>query len=207
MNIYEKLTNVQVKLITPKDKKNTFANFNYRSAEDILQAVKPLLKEERLSHFINDEIIKIEERFYVKATVTLINNEKSEEIIQVSAYAREPEIKPKMDESQTTGSASSYARKYALAGLYALDDAKQDNNIELDSQDNTGKKEANKNNNTKLSEKQHNMLQNLYRQDKEIFENVSEALNIDVTKVGELSKSKASELIKNIKDVKEQIKK
>lgn len=120
MNIYEKLLDIQQKLVVSKSKYNKFAEFNYRSCEDILQAVKPLLSTHKLLIILNDGIEQVGERFYIKATATLTDGENK---IETSALAREPQSpKAKMDESQTTGSTSSYARKYALNGLFALDD-------------------------------------------------------------------------------------
>lgn len=124
MSIYEKLTQLQNELKAPKNQKNNFGKYNYRSAEDILEAVKPLLKKHNLTQIISDDIELIGDRYYLKATVTLVNNEKAEEKISVTALARESQIKKGMDESQITGTASSYARKYALNGLYAIDDTK-----------------------------------------------------------------------------------
>lgn len=201
MNIYEKLTAVQNELITPKNKRNKFAKFNYRSAEDILEAVKPLLLEHKLTQIINDDVVKIDERFYIKSTISLFNNEQMEEMIITSALAREPEIKPKMDESQTTGSASSYARKYALAGLYALDDAKQDNNIEVDSQDNRNykdnntKKNSNATNQDKLSEKQLATLKGVADKDKQKLVILFKSAGIEMKALEELSKQEATTLI------------
>lgn len=123
MTIYEKLLNIQVELKAPKSQINDFGNYNYRSCEDILEAVKPFLKKEKCVLVINDEVQKIENRYYLKAVVTLIDVENGESI-QASAFAREEETKKKMDGSQITGASSSYARKYALNGLFAIDDTK-----------------------------------------------------------------------------------
>lgn len=123
MNIYEKLLNIQTELKAPKSNRNSFGGYNYRSTEDIVEAIKPLLKKYNSTLVINDEIKLIGERYYVEATAKLIDVE-SNETIESKAYAREEECKPKMDTSQTTGSASSYARKYALNGLLAIDDTK-----------------------------------------------------------------------------------
>lgn len=117
--LQQKLINIQQKLKVPKDKKNTFANFNYRSAESILQTVKPLLKENNVTLVMHDEIVEVGGRIYVKAIVTLNDNELK---ISSQAFAREEETKKGMDAAQITGSASSYARKYALSGLFAIDD-------------------------------------------------------------------------------------
>ena len=119
-NIYEKLVDIQSKLKVGKSKHNDFGGFDYRSCEDILQAVKPMLNEHKLALLLLDELECVENRSYIKATAILTDGESE---IKVSALAREPEKpKAKMDESQTTGSTSSYARKYALNGLLTLDD-------------------------------------------------------------------------------------
>jgi len=127
--IHEKLREIQQSLQVPKKNFNNFGNYHYRSAEDILDAVKPLLKEKGLTLTITDEIINIGDRYYVKATGILSDGEKE---IVVSAYAREQEIKKGMDESQITGSTSSYARKYMLNGMFLIDDTK-----DSDAHDNT----------------------------------------------------------------------
>ncbi len=118
-----RLIEIQSKLKAPKNQRNNFGNYNYRSCEDILEAVKPLLKEVKLSLIISDEIINVGERFYVKATARLFD-EMGKEIASANAVAREEENKKGMDASQLTGSTSSYARKYALNGLFAIDDTK-----------------------------------------------------------------------------------
>ena len=107
----------------PKGQKNTFGNYKYRSAEDILEAVKPILKKNDLTIIISDTLENIGERYYIKATVSLCDLDMDERI-QVNAYAREEETKKGMDASQITGTASSYARKYALNGLFNIDDTK-----------------------------------------------------------------------------------
>lgn len=113
---------IQANLRAPKDKKNTFGGYNYRSCEDILEAVKPLLKAENCSLVINDEVRLIGDRYYIQATATLRNSEG--ETVSATAFAREDESKKGMDAAQVTGAASSYARKYALNGLFAIDDTK-----------------------------------------------------------------------------------
>ena len=130
MNIYEKLMNIQAELKAPKNQYNAFGKYHYRSCEDILEALKPLLKKYKVSLIISDEIVLIGDRYYVKATATLIDAENEvnfldgQGVISASAYAREDEQKKGMDLSQLTGSTSSYARKYALNGLFAIDDTK-----------------------------------------------------------------------------------
>lgn len=114
-----KLSEIQAKLKAPKNQFNKFGGYKYRSCEDILEAVKPLLNGATIT--IEDEIILIGDRYYVKATATFRDGE---EIQKVSAFAREPLNKKGMDESQITGAASSYSRKYALNGLLLIDDNK-----------------------------------------------------------------------------------
>lgn len=117
------LSYIQKKLKAPKNQKNNFGNYTYRSAEDILEAVKPFLDgENEVSLTISDEVLLVGDRYYVKATATL--SDKTGESVSATAYAREPLTKKGMDEAQITGSASSYARKYALNGLFAIDDTK-----------------------------------------------------------------------------------
>ena len=123
MNIFEKLQIIQSKLKAPKSQRNNFGNYNYRNCEDILEAVKPLLEEVKAAIKITDEVVLIGERYYIKATVEFINAENGESI-ENSAFAREEETKKGMDGSQITGASSSYARKYALNGLFAIDDTK-----------------------------------------------------------------------------------
>jgi len=126
MNIYEKLMKVQQELKAPKGQYNSFGKYKYRSCEDILEAVKPLLEKNKLTLTLTDTIVPASEtRFYVKATARLIDIE-SEEIstIENTAFAREDAEKKGMDGSQITGTASSYARKYALNGLFLIDDTK-----------------------------------------------------------------------------------
>jgi hypothetical protein len=125
MNIYEKLLKIQTELNAPKNRRNSFGKYNYRSCEDILEAVKPLLLKNKASVFIQDSIMEMSGRVYVEANAYFIDTEKPEvPMITVTAYAREPLEKKGMDEPQITGTASSYARKYALNGLFLIDDVK-----------------------------------------------------------------------------------
>lgn len=121
MALAEKLLKIQTELKAPKNQYNDFGKYNYRSAEDILEAVKPLNAKHGLLLYINDEIVEISGRFYVKATATVTTGT---ERLFVEAFAREDETKRGMDGSQITGASSSYARKYALNGLYLIDDNK-----------------------------------------------------------------------------------
>ena len=123
LNIHSKLKGIQSSLKAPKGQTNKFGGYSYRSAEDILTAVKPLLAEYACTLVISDDIVGVEGRVYVKATAVLAESE-SDYSIQVQGFAREAESRKGMDDSQITGSASSYARKYALNGLFAIDDTK-----------------------------------------------------------------------------------
>ena len=127
-----KLTEIQQNLKAPKNQFNDFGKYKYRSCEDILEAVKPLLNGCLLT--ISDEVVEVGGRVYIRATVTFSDGSDK---INVTAYAREAEIKKGMDESQITGSASSYARKYALNGLFLIDDTK-----DADTMDNTKEKKS-----------------------------------------------------------------
>jgi ERF superfamily len=117
----KKVQQIQTKLKAPKSQRNTFGNYNYRTCEDILEAVKPLLAEEELVLTLNDEVILVLDRVYVKSTVTITDGEN---YLVNSALAREPLEKKGSDASQITGGSSSYARKYALNGLFLIDDTK-----------------------------------------------------------------------------------
>lgn len=119
--IFAALMAVQADLKAPKNQHNSFGKYDYRSAEDIIEAVKPLLKENGLFLNMSDDIVLIGDRYYVKATVKVVDVVTGESV-QTSALAREAAQKKGMDESQVTGTASSYARKYALNGLFAIDD-------------------------------------------------------------------------------------
>lgn len=121
MSITEKLIAVQKELNVPKDRKNTFGGFNYRSAEDILEKAKPICHKHGLLLVVTDKIAAHENRYYIQAIAKVTDGENA---IEASGFAREAETKKGMDESQITGATSSYARKYALNGLFAIDDTK-----------------------------------------------------------------------------------
>ena len=125
-----KLNEIQKSLKAPKNQYNNFGKYKYRNCEDILEAVKPLLGDSTL--YISDEIVEIGGRVYVKATATFNDGK---EVIKVSAFARESETKKGMDDSQITGSASSYARKYALNGLFLIDDTKDADTMDNSKED------------------------------------------------------------------------
>lgn len=140
MAIYEKLMKIQSKLNVPKNQYNSFGKYHYRSCEDILTAVKPLLAEEKLILTLSDEVVETGGRVYVKATAKLTDCEPQnpQDIFEYinTAYAREDESKKGMDGAQITGTASSYARKYALNGLFAIDDSKDPDTDEYKNQQN-----------------------------------------------------------------------
>ncbi len=115
------LTSIQKELKAPKSNFNSFGKYNYRSCEDILEAVKPLLDKYKSTLFLSDEVVEVGGRIYVKATATFRDGSSE---VKVTAYARESVEKKGMDDSQITGTASSYARKYALNGLFLIDDTK-----------------------------------------------------------------------------------
>lgn len=141
LNIYGKLAAIQQELKAPKSQYNSFAKYNYRSCEDILEAVKPLCVKNKATLLLNDAVREIAGRFYVIATATLADQE-SDSFVEVDAYAREPQDKKGMDDSQITGMASSYARKYALNGLFCIDDTKDADTDEAKRQeDATNKRE------------------------------------------------------------------
>ena len=123
--IYEKLGAIQQALKAPKDLENKFGGYKYRSAESILEAVKPLLSENKCVLLLRDDLESKEGRVYIKATASLFDIEAADNgTISAVAFAREEETKKGMDASQVTGAASSYARKYALNGLFCIDDNK-----------------------------------------------------------------------------------
>lgn len=123
MTIFEKLLSIQGELKAPKSQHNNFGNYNYRNCEDIMEAVKPLTIKNKCVLTVSDNLEIIGERYYIKATATLFDCESDSKIIN-TAFAREEESKKGMDGSQVTGASSSYARKYALNGLFAIDDTK-----------------------------------------------------------------------------------
>lgn len=126
--IYSKLTNIQARLKAPKSQYNNFGKYAYRSCEDIVESAKPLLNEQGLALLMSDDVVLIGDRYYIKATATLIDIGDGEQV-SVSALAREPVSRKGMDDSQVTGSSSSYARKYALNGLFCIDDSKDSDQL------------------------------------------------------------------------------
>tara|TARA_Y100000114_G_scaffold156843_1_gene185578 strand:- start:810 stop:1262 length:453 start_codon:yes stop_codon:yes gene_type:complete len=145
VNIRTKLQRIQSSLKAPKGQTNKFGGYSYRSCEDILTALKPLLKENECSIIITDDLVSMEGRVFVQATSALLDSA-TDQAIQVKGYAEHAETKKGMDQSQITGSASSYARKYSLNGLFAIDDTK-----DADATNDHGKAST-KTNNTKTED-------------------------------------------------------
>ncbi len=139
MTIYEKLTKVQEELKAPKNQYNSFGKYKYRSCEDILEALKPILAKYGLFLMIGDTMEHVGDRYYIKATCTISDGETH---ITNSAFAREEESKKGMDGAQVTGTSSSYARKYALNGLFLIDDTKDPDTDEYQSQTRSGNKQT-----------------------------------------------------------------
>ena len=183
MGIAEKLLNIQQELKAPKNQRNNFGGYNYRSCEDILEAVKPLLKANNCTLTISDELVNIGTRYYVKATATLTDVEKKEDYFSNIAYAREPEDKKGSDASQITGACSSYARKYALNGLFCIDDVKDADAT------NTHDKEEPKAETKKASAKQIELINKLVG-DKEAM-----LKYYKITKIEDLTLEQASQII------------
>ena len=123
MGVQTKLLKIQNELKAPKNQYNSFGRYKYCNCKDILEALKPILKEQKATIIINDEIVEVNGKSYIKANAVFTDVE-DEKSVNVTAYAREEDNKKGMDASQITGCASSYARKYALNGLFAIDDTK-----------------------------------------------------------------------------------
>lgn len=142
MPFLERVTHAQNELKAPKNQHNKFGNYDYRSAEDILEAVKPINVKYGLHLFLEDNIEMLGDRYYLKVTAVLSDSwdKENSNTIRVTSFAREAQMKKGMDEAQITGSASSYARKYALNGLYLIDDTKDaDTNEQKEETDSRGK--------------------------------------------------------------------
>lgn len=180
----EKLIKIQQTLKAPKNQRNNFGGFNYRSCEDILEAVKPLLDGATLT--LNDEIVLLGNRFYVKATATFIDGDFQ---TSTTAFAREPDTKKGMDEPQITGTASSYARKYALNGLFLIDDQKDADTNEYKKQTTPAKPKV-----EKLEETPEQKYIKLLH-DKNIY---SEELHLNFNKMTLEDKRKEYERVKNL---------
>lgn len=138
MSVFEKLLNIQNELKAPKGQYNSFGKYKYRSCEDILEAVKPLCLKNKVTLVLSDKVLNIGERYYIEATAKIIDIEDGN-CVWNTALARESLEKKGMDDSQITGTASSYARKYALNGLFNIDDTKDADTDEFKIQEDNDK--------------------------------------------------------------------
>lgn len=136
--IYEKLNKIQLELKAPKNKRNNFGGYDYRDLSGILESLKPLLEKYKCCIFLSDNVVTKEDRTYIEAVATILDTEDGTQCY-CKGYAREDESKKGMDLSQLTGACSSYARKYALNGLLAIDDSR-----DIDSMDNTKEEQKSK---------------------------------------------------------------
>lgn len=187
MSIYTKLSAIQKELFVPKGQRNDFGKYNYRSCEDILQAVKPICEANGCVLMISNDMVSINDRIYVQATASLIDLE-TDTMIKSVAHAREESEKKGMDGSQITGAASSYARKYALAGLFCIDNEKDE-----DTTNEPDKKE--KEEEKKASPTQIDILKATYTGD-----NLNKLLETQkVAKIEDISLKAASEIIDKLK--------
>lgn len=193
MNIYEKLMNIQKELKAPKSQYNSFGKYKYRSCEDILESVKPLLEKYKVTIILTDKLEQIGERYYIRAMAILFDTE-SDNSIENTAYAREEETKKGMDGSQITGTSSSYARKYALNGLLLIDDTKDADTDEFTKENNKEKtKEEPKE--KKITPGQLKVLSKLYTGD-----NLVKLLELNkIDKLEDMSMEKANEIILKLK--------
>ena len=190
MTLKEKLLKIQTELVCGKSQWNSFNNFSFRSCEDILEAVKPFLKELKLTLKLQDELVYIGERYYIKATA-ILSDGKEEEIN--TAYAREEETKKGFDGSQITGSSSSYARKYALNGLFLLDDVK-----DSDATNKGEKKQSKKEVKVEpITQDQVKLIHTLINGNEELHRKTINHYGVDSVK--DMSKAQASECITILK--------
>ena len=153
MNVYEKLLVVQRKLNVGKSRFNKFGNYNYRSCEDILESAKPLLAEVKATIFMTDDVVQIAERIYVKTTAKFVDIE-SGEVVENTAFAREPLVMKGMADSQITGASSTYARKYALNGLFCIDDTVDEDTSEVSDEERKKAEQAKKQADKEAQDKQ-----------------------------------------------------
>lgn len=185
-----KLVEIQAELKAPKNQRNTFGKYNYRSAEDILEAVKPLLKKHDAKIILSDKPILVGDWHYIEATAKFVCGD---EIEVVTAYAREPLNKKGMDESQITGAASSYARKYALNGLLLIDDTKD---ADTDEYKNQTSQNLNNGNNNQF--KQYISIEKARQYENDIQAIIEATGKNDGSIMGALLKHVGATMIKNI---------
>lgn len=193
MSIYTKLSAIQRQLFVPKENNNSFGKYAYRSCEDILKKAKPLCADNGCVLFISNELECIGDRNYVKAIVTLVDTETGEQVVS-TAHAREEETKKGMDGSQITGASSSYARKYALAGLFGIDN-------EQDS-DATNKGDSEPKNSDKVAsaDTRAKAFKDLNKRTKEYIKGVCKHYGIDDIK--DITDEQAKDYLKALEDKK-----
>lgn len=192
--LIEKLSLIQVELKAPKNQYNSFGKYKYRNCEDILESAKPICNKNRTTLLISDEIKQIGDRYYVEATAQLLDWD-SKEGIQVRALAREEDNKKGMDASQVTGATSSYARKYALNGLFNIDDTKDTDSEEHQNLKNKGEQQpeqAPQQNAPKVTAKQVELIKGLYKEN-EIAKMLT---SLKVSSLEEITIEQASTMIK-----------
>ena len=189
----EKLNHIQTNLNAPKNLFNQFGNYKYRNLEGIFEGLKPLLQETKCTVTVSDEIVCVNEMNYIKATATLANG--SDESISVTGWARESVQKKGMDDSQITGSTSSYPRKYAMNGLLAIDDTKDADSMDNSTHVTVTKKASPKKIDKALTDSQKaNILGLLEKVDKEYATTVKLSLNN-----GKITQSNYNDCVKSIK--------
>lgn len=189
MGIYEKLMNIQGKLKAPKNQYNDFSNFYYRNCEDILESVKPHLQEEKAVLLLDDDVELVGERIYIVATAKLVDVETGD-AVECHARARETASRAKFDDAQLTGSASTYARKYALNGLFCIDDGK-----DPDTEKGTGG-DKEKADDKKVSAKQIAELQVLAKKKGVLVENI--VLGYKLKKIQDIDLDRYNATMKNL---------
>lgn len=189
----EKLNHIQTNLNAPKNLFNKFGNYKYRNLEGIFEGLKPLLQETKCTVTVSDEIVCVNEMNYIKSTATLSNG--SDESISVTGWARESVQKKGMDDSQITGSTSSYARKYAMNGLFAIDDTKDADSMDNSNHVTVTKKSSHKKTDKALTDSQKaNILGLLEKVDKEYATTVKLSLNN-----GKITQDNYNDCVKAIK--------
>jgi len=205
MELHDKLIDIQQKLKAPKNQFNKFGNYYYRNCEDILEAVKPLLKDHGLTLLLGDSVVEVGNRVYIKSTASLGDGTKQ---IEVYGWARESEAKKGMDDSQITGSTSSYARKYALNGLFLIDDTKdsdsQDNRPRLDEPKATSNKPTPRSVGESASDKQKQLIKTLLERKGVAKEDMTGVLEVDygIIPGSQMTKDDAKNIIKDLMETK-----
>lgn len=195
--LLEKLSNIQIELKAPKNQFNKLGGYKYRNCEDILEAVKPICHKNRTSLILDDELVLLGDRYYIRAVAKLYDWD-SDRTITTSALARETSTKKGMDESQITGSASSYARKYALNGLFNIDDTKDMDTNELSEETKNRKQQSSKNTKKDDTKDKSIIIYNYYKEHKDTFGKVLIGVLNGRKNVQELTEHEKDKLIELI---------